>query len=135
MPKTFTFPNKKALSRANNCRAYADVQATDAAGSVKSPILICLVDSGSDFTILPASAASAVGIAVSSLTQVASFSSPGGPRYMLPLDPSVRLVVEGYAITVPVAFSSSPSFIPILGRNEMLAAFDAGFDNTDWYWG
>jgi len=45
----------------------------------------------------------------------------------------VSLVVEGYAIQVPVAFSPARSFTTILGRLELVEAFDVAFDTEHRY--
>jgi hypothetical protein len=128
-----TFAHDKALDARRNYRPYADVIVTDATGTVKSPNLKCLVDIGSDYTVLPLGAATAVGIVPSGPS--VTFRTAGGATYRLPSHLGVRLVVEGYAITVQVAFSSAMGFSPILGRLEVVAAFDVGFDTSKWYWG
>jgi hypothetical protein len=53
----------------------------------------------------------------------------------LPSHSGVDLIVEGYHIRVPVAFASTSAFTPILGRLELIRAFDAGFDVSNWYFG
>jgi hypothetical protein len=128
-----TFAHARALNPRRSYRAYAYVFVTNATGALKSSKLRCLVDTGSDYTILPVSAATAVGIVPSGPS--VTFRTAGGATYSLPSHPTVRLEVEGYAITVPVAFSTAGRFSPILGRLELVAAFDAGFDTSNWYWG
>jgi len=134
MPITpITFANSKPLNRVRNYRAYADAVVTNASGSMKSSTIQCLVDTGSDYTILPLRAATAVGITPSG--PPVTFRTAGGATYLLQSHLGVRLLVEGYIITVQVAFSSAGGFSPILGRLEMAAAFDTGFDINNWYWG
>lgn len=128
-----TFANSKLLNRGRNYRAYADVVVTNATGTVNSSIIQCLVDTGSDYTVLPLSAATAVGIVPSG--PWVPFRTAGGATYRLQSHLGVLLVVEGYAITVQVAFSTARGFSPILGRLELAAAFDTGFDTSNWYWG
>jgi predicted aspartyl protease len=127
-----TFGNSKALDPARNYRAYADVLITDVIGVVRSPTYPCLVDTGADYTILPVSAAVAVGIIPAG--PWVTFRTAGGATYALWSHLGVRLVVEGYAITTQVAFSTAPGFSPVLGRLELVAAFDTGFDTSNWYW-
>src|SRR5208337_4513969 len=99
-----TFLSSKALDPLRNYRAYADVVVTDAAGVLKRSVLKCLVDSGSDYTVLPISAAKAVGIVPSG--PKVTFRTAGGATYKLASHANVRLVVEGYAVVVQVAFST-----------------------------
>ena len=128
---TTSFAGSKPLDPGRNYRACADVHVKDATGTVKYK-LQCLVDTGSDYTVLP-TAATAAAIALSG--PAITFNTAGGVAYTLPSHPAVDLIVEGYAITVPVAFSASTAFTPLLGRLELVEAFDAGFDATNWYWG
>jgi hypothetical protein len=127
-----SFAGSKPLDPGRNYRAYADVHVKDATGAVKYKLL-CLVDTGSDYSVLPTAAATAAAIALTG--PAITFSTAGGVAYTLPSHPAVDLIVEGYAITVPVAFSASAAFTPLLGRLELVEAFDAGFDATNWYWG
>lgn len=132
MPITaLTFGNAKPLTPTHNYRAYADVVMTNPAGTKKSSILQCLVDTGSDYTILPMSIAKVIG--VTPWGPPIKFRTAGGVSYTLPSHPSVDLIVEGYAIKVQVAFSSAAGFTPILGRLEMVEAFDVGLDTINWY--
>lgn len=95
----------------------------------------CLVDTGSDYTILPARVASSIGINVRAINRRATFRGIGGRRYKLPLFTNINFEVEGYKFTSQVVFNSSPQPIPILGRIQLLAAFDSGLDRNTWYWG
>lgn len=128
-----TFASSKPLDAARNHRAYADVRLTTANGTVKSSTLQCLVDTGSDYTVLPLSAATSVGIVPSG--PWVTFRTAGGANYRLRSHLGVNLEVEGYAIVAQVIFSQATAFTPILGRLELVAAFDAGFDTSNWYWG
>jgi predicted aspartyl protease len=133
MPITpWTFTGLKALSSTYNYRAYADVVVMNSAGARKSSTIQCLVDTGSDYTILPMSIATAVGITPTG--PPITFRTANGASYTLPSHPSVDLIVEGYHITVFVVFSSAAAFTPILGRLELVTAFDIGLDTTNWYW-
>ena len=127
-----TFSGSRALDPVRNYRAYADVVVTDPTGMTRSSTIQCLVDTGSDYTVLPMSMATAVGIVPSGLP--VTFRTAAGVSYSLPSHPTVDLIVEGYRINTPVAFSTAASFIPILGRLEAVAAFDIGFDVANWYW-
>jgi hypothetical protein len=60
-----TFAHNKALSTARKHRAYADVVIINPVSARRSATLQCLVDTGSDYTILPLSAASQLGITAS----------------------------------------------------------------------
>jgi predicted aspartyl protease len=129
---TTAFGHWKGLG-ASPFRAYADVQMFGPAG-VNSSIIQCLVDTGSDYTILPLAIASSIGIQTTGTPIVpVTFRTAGGVQYTLPLHPAVDIRVEGYRIQVPVVFSPA-AFSPIVGRQELLAAFDLGFDTGQWYW-
>lgn len=127
-----TFSGSRSLDPRRNYRAYADIVLTDPAGVTRSSTIQCLVDTGSDYTVLPMSMATAVGIVPSG--PLITFRTAAGVSYSLPSHPRVDLIIEGYAIRVPIAFSTAASFIPILGRIEAVAAFDIGFDVANWYW-
>jgi hypothetical protein len=77
-------------------------------------------------------AAAAAGLA---LTGDITFRTAGGNRYALASSANIDLKVEGKVINVPVAFSTAAGFQLILGRPQVLAAFDIGFDTEQWYWG
>lgn len=133
MPMTLaTASGSRPLDPVRSYRAYADVVMLHPAGGAASPTIQCLVDTGADYTILPLGLAAAVGIVPTG--PLVAFRTAAGTLFALPSHPSVNLTVEGYAITVPVAFSAAPAFAPLLGRLELVAAFDAGFDVTSWYW-
>lgn len=125
------FSHQKALDTARANRAYADVRIAGPAAS--SLTWVCLVDTGSDFTILPMAAAMAAGITPSG--SAVTFQTAGGARYSLPSHAPVPLIIEGYLVpNARVVFSAGQGFSPILGRGELLAAFDVGFSRTDWFW-
>ena len=105
---------------------------TDPTSMTRSSTIQCLVDTVG-LAVLPMSMATAVGIVPSPGLPI-TFRTAAGVSYSLPSHPAVDLIVEGYRISVPVAFSTAASFIPILGRLEAVAAFDIGFDVTNWYW-
>lgn len=127
------FAQSKLLDSVNNHRAYADVIVTDPAGANSSSVLQCLVDTGSDYTVLPISAAHAAGIIPAG--RPVNFRTAGGQTYQLPSHPTTDLIIEGYSVNALVAFSTSTAFSPILGRLELVAAFDAAFDTAHWHWG
>ncbi|MBX9624554.1 MAG: retropepsin-like domain-containing protein [Gemmataceae bacterium] len=138
MPFTLAL-GQPALSRlldpALNYRAYCDVVVVNAnANGVarKSPVYQCLVDTGSDYTILPWVAATAIGLTPSG--PVVTIRSVGGRVYRLMSD-EVAIEIEGKLVRVPVAFSAAGGFSPILGRSQLLAAYDFGFDTSHWHWG
>jgi predicted aspartyl protease len=127
-----TFLHLKALAASRNYRAFAYTQVLDSSGTVKAKFN-CLVDTGSDYTILPQRAAMAAGLALTG--PKVRFRTAGGTIYSLPSHLTVDLVVEGYPVTGQVLFSSAKGFTPILGRWEIVSAFDCGFDTTNWHWG
>jgi len=128
-----TFAGHKTLSAANRYRAYADVYLTDPSTGVKSSTIQCLVDTGSDYTILPMSAATAIGLTPSG--PPVTFRTVGGATHSLPSHSWVDIVIEGYHIIGPVVFAIATGFSPIVGRLELVQAFDIGMNLTDWYYG
>ena len=127
---TITFPNSKPYDPIDN-RPYAAVALLH--GARKSPTFPCLVDTGSDFIVLPTSAASLIGLPLSGtkktyrgVTGSASFDFEIG----------LQVDVEGCVITTDVLFAPTATvgFVPILGRVAILAAFDLGFNVSDWLW-
>ena len=133
MPITpIAFAGHKSLDTLRNYRAYADVYLTNPVTGVKSPTFQCLVDTGSDYTVLPMSAATAIGITPSG--PLVTFRTVGGATHTLPSHSSSDIVIEGYLVIGPVVFSSAISFSPIVGRLELIQAFDIGMNITDWYY-
>jgi hypothetical protein len=130
-PTTFSY--SKLLSTTPSARAYADVALTNPTYTRVSATIQCLVDTGSDYTILPMSLAGGFGIVPSG--PPVSFRTAGGVTYSLPSQPGLDLMIEGYAIKATVAFSTSAAFIPIVGCLDLVNAFDFGFDDVSWFWG
>lgn len=136
MTISFVGGTAKPLVSARSNRAYAFVSVRDASGTVVGNYN-CLVDTGSDYTLLPDSLLPVLGLTPSSLI---TFRTAGGTSYTLPYEPppptgaGIRLVIEGVPKRLGVAFYSS-GFTPILGRIEALSTFDIGFDNTNWFYG
>lgn len=130
-PKTFA--HSKPLVVARNSRAYASVVMLNPATQQQSAALQCLVDTGSDYTILPLAVAMEIGIKPAG--KMISFRAAGGAQYKLPSHAAVDLMIEGYSLQAEIAFSHSNNFMPILGRIELVFAFDVGFDTNNWYWG
>lgn len=136
MSLTFGGGTPKPLVLRSRNRAYAFVQVRNASGAVVRRYN-CLLDTGSDYTLLPAAILPLIGLTPSSTV---TFRSAGGSSYTLPYEPApptgtgVRLVIEGVRKRLGVAFYST-GFTPILGRIQALQAFDFGLDRSNWYWG
>jgi hypothetical protein len=132
-----TFPSLKPYAGATlGRRAYADVRLVGPT-RIRSSVVQCMVDTGSDYTILPLGLAGAVGIVPSG--GLVSITTVAGTSVSLSSHSPVDLEIEGYAISLRTVlfspFSTVGGFIPILGRPELIAAFDFGFTVTDWHWG
>jgi hypothetical protein len=128
-----TFGYSKPLITTPPARAYADVELADPTLTRFSATLQCLVDTGSDYTILPMSLAVSFGIMPAG--PPVTFRTAGGTTYSLISQPGLDLLIEGYAIKATVAFASSAAFIPIVGCFDLVNAFDFGFDDVNWFWG
>jgi hypothetical protein len=131
-----TFPHSKPYSgSATNLRPFADVVLIGPTGS--SYTIQCLVDTGSDHTILPLGLATSVGIIPSG--PLVSVAAAGGTRVSFQSHAPADLVIEGYTIrgvTILLSpFSAIGGFTPILGRKHLINAFDFGFDTKEWHWG
>ncbi|HET6387135.1 MAG TPA: hypothetical protein VFJ58_27420 [Armatimonadota bacterium] len=79
------------------------------------------------------SAASVIGINPDGKPVTLYF--PNGASDTLRSHSQVELVIENYQLTRTVLFSEASAFIPIIGRQELVSAFDFGFDTLNWYWG
>jgi len=129
---TLNFSNNKPYDTVDN-RPYLDVLLTDPSGKIKSPTYPSLVDTGSDYIILPTAAAAMAGIPLSGKTKTIR-SATGSASFNF--ETGLNVIVAGYSITADVLFDPSPSsaFVPILGRPAILAAFDVGFNLSDCLW-
>jgi len=110
-------------------RPYADIVL--AAG--RRPTYKALVDTGADYLQLPAAAAWLAGISLVGRASHA-ITTAGGSSPPMTLVPGVSVEVEGFSIIVDVLFSSAGTTGAFLGRQALLAAFDAGFNTTEWLW-
>ena len=111
-------------------RPYADVKLNPTRLGV--PTYKCLVDTGADFLVLPASAAGASGLSLSNTAQF-PLSSATGSATMFILR-SVAIEIEGYAVNVDVVFDPTNKCPPLVGRGALLAAFSLGMESSDWHW-
>jgi hypothetical protein len=131
MAISFGGASSKPLNVAFNSRAEAYVEVVDSGRTIIGRFN-CLLDTGSDYTLLPDWLLRSSGITA---TGTAKFHSIAALPYTLPLATGVELIVEGTTIRCDVAFYST-GFTPILGRPQaMMAAFDFGFTTSDWYYG
>ena len=126
------FANSKPYDLIDN-RPYSGLTLLHSSGAPRSPTYRCLVDSGSDYIVLPISAAASVGIRLSRMRKTLH-GVTGSASFFF--EPALLVDVEGYRITADVLFDPSPSaaFVPLLGRAAMLAAFDVGFTVVEWLW-
>lgn len=82
-------------------------------------MISCLLDSGADYTVLPSTEITRVGLAVpattitvSSVTGVATF----------PVFHGLGIEIEGIAITANVLIDTTGATRPILGRSDFMSA-------------
>jgi predicted aspartyl protease len=128
MSITIVFNNSKPFDPSDN-RPYADVAITDSRGNSISPTYVCLVDTGSDYIVLPYGAASRIALSGNKKTLRGVTGS-----MVLDFETNLYVVIEGLLIKTDVLFESSPAsgFVPILGRAAILTAFDLGMDVGNW---
>lgn len=127
----FTFASRNALT-AHGSRAYAEVFLEDPASGTKDGPKLCLVDTGADYTILPDTMAVTLGLALGRLP-VVTIRAADGSTFTIPMATGLRLVIEGFIVIADVLFCSAPKFTPLVGRVDLMNAFDFGFDDTYWY--
>jgi hypothetical protein len=86
-----------------------------------------------DYSLLPESAYTSLGLALSGRSR--PYRTPPGST-SLPFESGVTLDVQGCRITADVLLQPWPSagFLPLLGRPELLALTEIGFNVTDWLW-
>jgi len=127
---TLIFTNTKSFDPSDN-RPYADVTLTDALGTPISATYQCLVDTGSDYIILPISAAA--GLVLSGTMMV--YHGVTGSTSMN-FEKNIDIIIETKKLRADILFDPSPGagFIPILGRTAILTAFDLGVTVSDWHW-
>ena len=141
MPIRTTFPatfhSSKLYSGAStNLRPFADVVLIGTGGT-KSFTIQCLVDTGSDHTVLPLALATSIGITPSG--PLVSIGTAGGAHSRFQSHSPADLIIEGYVIkgvTILLSpFSAIGGFTPIVGRKHLINAFDFGFTTKEWHWG
>lgn len=125
MTRSFKFPH--SLPFAGN-RPWCDVRIGPS--HPNSAMHKCLVDTGADYLQLPEAAATLVGISV--VGTPVSVSTVAGIANMT-LVPNVDVEIEGVAVNISVLFDKTNVTSPIAGRNVLLAAFELGFDVSNWH--
>lgn len=130
---TKIFSKQKSLNLSNNSRAYADVILINPTNGQRSGPINCLVDTGSDYTILPLRIATTLNI---NPPTPASIITSSGQTVSFQSHKSLEIVIEGWILkNVHVLFSPAQQFIPILGRIDLIDTFDFGFDSSYWHFG
>jgi predicted aspartyl protease len=130
----FTYASRLALNVARNSRAFAEVYVEDPATGRRDGPEACLVDTGADYTVLPVSALTGIGLMVAGLPTV-TIRTVDGSTATLPKAAGLHLEIEGVRITTDVLFSSAQKFTPVVGRLDLMKAFDFGFDTSYWHFG
>jgi len=92
----------------------------------------CLVDTGADYLLLPASARKGAGLLARPTTIHTSKTAGGVATFDLMT--GVEVEIEGYTVTIDVLFDPKNAATPLAGRNLLLAAFEIGFQSSDWHW-
>jgi len=111
-------------------RPYADVILNPSRAGV--PAHKCLVDTGADYLLLPASAAALSGLSLSRSIPYAVSTAGGGVS--MPLLKAVMVQIERYGVTVDVLFDPTNTCPPLAGRGVLIPAFAIGMRLSDWYW-
>ncbi len=132
MPVGGTFLAARPLDPKDQ-RPYASVSLRHPTSGKSGPKLICLVDTGSDWTVFPAALANASGVIVNG--PPIAVRTANGTAFSLLRATNVELIIQGYLIVTTIAVSQAGAFTPIVGRRDLLTAFDLGFTTTHWHWG
>lgn len=113
-------------------RAFVDVFLINPTNSsLRAGPVKCLIDTGSDFTILPIQYANSINITPSNSTTI---RSPGGTA-TYSSQPNLTLEICNLHLpNADILFSSSSGFLSILGRNDLLSTIAIGMDDHNWYW-
>lgn len=124
---TITYASNKPYS---GNRPWADLVLNPTAGT--SPTLKCLVDTGADYMQVNQLDALAAGLSLAGATPM-SVSTVAGTA-TLQLIKGVKVSIEGSTPkTVDLLVDTSNSTKPLLaGRQILLAAFDLGFNVSEW---
>ena len=124
---TVNFATKKRYS---GNRPWADLVINPSSGT--SPTLKCLVDTGADYMQINELDAIASGMSLAQATPTPVSTVAG--TVTLQLVRGVQVSIEGSTPkTVDVLVDMSNATKPLLaGRQILLAAFDLGFNVTDW---
>ncbi len=91
-----------------------------------------LVDTGADYLQLPASAANTVGINLSSGVSQNVHGATGTAALIFLT--GIDVEIEGKDVVVDAFFDPTNLTIPLLGRQALLAAVEAGFNTSEWLW-
>jgi len=123
---TVTYRKNKPYS---GNRPWADVELNPSTVHVT---LKCLVDTGADFLQINASDASAAGFSMAGATPL-TVSTAGGTATLQKIT-GVSVKIEGSkTLKVDVLVDTSNSTKPPLaGRQLLMAAFDVGFNTSEW---
>lgn len=112
-------------------RPYGDVVLHGPNGSTTYK---ALVDTGADYLQLPQAAAALVGLSMANATTKKITTAWGHSPKSLQLLSNVSVDVEGVSVNVDVLFHPSPTSRPLLGRQALLRALEAGFNKRQWLW-
>jgi predicted aspartyl protease len=125
---------RRIVTTANGAeRALAEVQLFDPIRNLPiSRVIRCVIDTASQYTILPQSDLDGAGIPPGPVVPIRTIA---GTVASFPSQ-QVDLLIEGqYHINATVLSSSAVGFTPVLGLLEAKDAFDFGFDFSNWYFG
>jgi len=88
-----------------------------------------LLDSGSDFSMIPVSISEALGMNIEGLKKTKTIGIGGIPIEvkMSELDLILKRGREEYEMSIPVQINLNPDVIPLLGRTPLFDEFDVIF--------
>jgi predicted aspartyl protease len=126
MTSTVTYPNSSPYQ---GNRPIAEVKLL---GPVATIRLLALVDTGADYLQVPLAEAVAAGFNTGAAMPI-TVGTAGSPVGMTLLARET-VSVEGKTVAVSVLLNPDPTSEPLLGREALLAAYDAGFNVNEWLW-
>jgi predicted aspartyl protease len=113
----------------NGNRPYADVVVVGGG----NPTYKALVDTGADYLQLPIAAMTSAGISASAGSPV-SIRTAAGTMTTMTLVKGVKVKIETVTVPVDIVFNPYGGSGAYLGRQALLAAFEAGFKVKEWLW-
>lgn len=87
-----------------------------------------LIDTGSDYTLLPKSFSRELGISISRDCNIIGSRGVGGDTEVYILKRKIKARLGNYQRMIPLGFASNDSIPPLMGRQEFFETFKVTFN-------